>query len=1461
MAATSARIERRVFLSHAAPDKPDIQRLREALADRGVLAHEDVLELRLGDTRDAQKAAIAGADGFILLLTPAAISDADVHAEIAWALETKLARPEYAILPILRGLGPAALRSWFGASPPRSITLTPDAPIESAVAAIVQALGLAPQDATPRADPLPAPPMAELVIELDEPHFHDEAGTPRAAANARVEYLPPAGARVARGRRLDFIAPLGRLEADDLHWYLEAYPLWPFGVFAERAKGIESNLQVWGKKLFDAVLGREESRSAVEDWRKARGVAHRITVRVDDRGGDDDATRAARRAAAATLLALPWELLADDAGYLFEGALKARVRRALPSEHALDPIEPSLPLRVLLVLARPDEGAAFLDLRASAIPLAEALDPLGEAVELTALQDGTFKALRDALDAAERAKKPFHVVHFDGHGMYDARTGLGKLCFENASDAAEGKLDRRMDLINASELGALLRERRIALFVLEACQTAKTDTNPTASVAAAVLQAGVASVVAMSHAVRVDTTRRFVEVFYRALANGERVGAAMVSAQLALKEERDRGEIQATKFELSDWMVPVLFQEETDARLFPGGIDLRGAAIEDRKLKARVQQGELPAPPAHGFVGRAKALLTIDRMLRDRRWVAITGGGGLGKTELAKEAARWRLAMRRAHRIAFVSVEAIGDMRGVLDAIGRQLVPGYAVSVAEGTGSDEEKRNKALLPVKGELARRKVLIVVDNLESVLPQPGEVVQEEATEILAMIRELCEVGETRVILTSRESAPAPLAGNIVVLPALRTHEATAVIANVLRAKGREPLKAEEDKEGMKKLVDAVGGHARSLVQLGELVMEKGVKAVTEDVHGMMRELETRYPEQRERSLIASVQLSLRRLPGGARQKIRALAVFPGVAQVEVMAHVLQVPPDEALDLCRKLIAVGLASASGPYLLLDPALGAALAGELTEPERDAATARWLQATAGLVVFLYKQQNQEAMVARHGTRVALIELMGALAKLEQEVSAGRANAERVMDYVTNLESLVSTLGIPRVLERVGRARKSLSKQLTEWSHARFNAEYMEVIRRNERGERQGALDAARVLRDLAEAPDNVFPEAAYDRALAWLSFGRMLGKAGQAREALDVIDVARSRFAELAERGERDATTMENKGLADRGDALLVLTRLDEAALAYETCIQRARTLGDLRAIASVSAQLGSLRFYQDRFDEALAAHTEALATFELLGEPRVVAIAWHQIGMVHARTGNFTTAENAYKESLKLKAAHGDRQGEAATLHQLASLYDDQGRLEDATTLYRQALEITRSLDNKLNESHTLNDLGIVLGKLRRFDEARESLVTSLALKALHGHAAVSWKTWGALEDVERGCERPEAASDARRQALLTYRAYRLDGGEPMDHPTRVIVSFREALRTSDPAAVRALLLEVTRLPEWFAPAANVLHAIAEGSRDPAVTEDPALEATLAVELALLLESLPPADPTSPPPPALP
>jgi hypothetical protein len=309
--------------------------------------------------------------------------------------------------------------------------------------------------------------------------------------------------------------------------------------------------------------------------------------------------QAAAREAATELLALPWELLHDGRTWLFQGRNAVRVRRRLPNRVDLDDHKTGLPIRILLVSPRPDctttgDPVGYIDHRASARPLVEAVENLGELARLTVLHPPTYQALEHALRQGDQGQ-PFDVVHLDGHGVYDRKLGLGGLCFEQPQNEELSRGDRVLDFVDSVRLAGLVRDHRIPLVFLEACQTALAETDPTASVAGRLLDEGVASVVAMTHSVLVETSRRFVQAFYRGLATGARVGTAMLEGQRALYNDPHRGKILgAGELRMQDWFVPVLYQE----RLDPQPINrLPPATVQRLERQGRtLRLGELPEP-------------------------------------------------------------------------------------------------------------------------------------------------------------------------------------------------------------------------------------------------------------------------------------------------------------------------------------------------------------------------------------------------------------------------------------------------------------------------------------------------------------------------------------------------------------------------------------------------------------------------------------------------------------------------------------------------------------------------------------------------------------------------------------------------------------------------------------------------------------------------------------------------
>jgi len=364
------------------------------------------------------------------------------------------------------------------------------------------------------------------------------------------------------------------------------------------------------------------------------------------------------------------------------------------------------------------------------------------------------------------------------------------------------------------------------------------------------LKIGVASVVAMSHSVLVETARRFVEAFYEALARGARVGDAMLEGQRKLKDDTFRGRIfGAGELRLEDWFVPVLFQEKDDPQLFR--TTPARQTHEDLKAAHKARLGELPAELETGFIGRSRELLALERLLRHEPYAVVRGQGGEGKTALAAELARWMVRSHQIRRAAFVSIETHSNVKAVLDAIGRQLVPGYSVA----TFDDLEK---AILPVERALTEQSTLLVVDNMESILLPPyldtPEALSEESRRELDGILRLCArlnaKGDTRLVFTSRESVAAPLdtERNRRELHQLDREDAVKLVERVLnREEADAGAAADAAREAIEQLVEAVHGHARTLALLAPALRSRGVEPTRLSLVELMAEMERKFPRQ--------------------------------------------------------------------------------------------------------------------------------------------------------------------------------------------------------------------------------------------------------------------------------------------------------------------------------------------------------------------------------------------------------------------------------------------------------------------------------------------------------------------------------------------------------------------------------------------------------------------------------------
>ncbi len=266
----------------------------------------------------------------------------------------------------------------------------------------------------------------------------------------------------------------------------------------------------------------------------------------------------------------PWEFAYDCARGAFLATEEIQFVRNVLTAVPAQRIEPHPgPLRILVVVAQPF-GSAPLSVDEEVAVIRRGFAPLIEAglVAIEVLAKATPASLHGYLDTGR-----FDVVHFIGHGEFDAKLNRGCLLFEDGRGAAT-KVDDR-------SLREIFCQRNIRLVFLNACETGqggRADFNR--GVAPALVAGGVPVVVANQYKVLDLSATTFAQHLYWALAQGMTVGKAARESRIAVN--------YSLAGESIDWAVPVVYARDPCLQLCaPPAAGARPAALPQTTRRAR----------------------------------------------------------------------------------------------------------------------------------------------------------------------------------------------------------------------------------------------------------------------------------------------------------------------------------------------------------------------------------------------------------------------------------------------------------------------------------------------------------------------------------------------------------------------------------------------------------------------------------------------------------------------------------------------------------------------------------------------------------------------------------------------------------------------------------------------------------------------------------------------------------
>jgi tetratricopeptide (TPR) repeat protein len=1099
----------------------------------------------------------------------------------------------------------------------------------------------------------------------------------------------------------------------DLQWYLEEYLKLPVQGFRPLAEGVQNTLAQWGKNAFTKLFGSGPARDWYQEVRRAGLAGLQIKIASDN----------------PDILAWPWEALEspDDGSLALDCSIERQLCDDLGDANKLADVLPKDKLNILYIVARP-YGENDVGFQTLIRPLVDFAYAEGKSwpVHIDLLRPPTLDQLREVL-----AEKPnfYHIVHFDGHGGYDAdgqknAMGAGALVFENGNNEDGG------ELVPAKMLGQLLREHNIPVMVLNACRSAMLDEQaetPFATVAASLLKAGIHSVIAMSYSLWVSGAKEFVPAFYRQLFKGGGIAEAMRQGRLQMYSNHTR-DSSCGKVDFYDWIVPVLYQQSSSVET------ILPRLTPNNESKVSKLPGEVLNIGEYGIIGRDSAMLGLERAVQrqTQAGILIHGMSGEGKTTLAKGFLQWLESTNGlGDGVFWFSFENIHSADYVIDDLAGKLLDARTLALP---------REERLAALVGKLRAGRYFLLWDNFESASGIPGTEVsalipeEDDRKQLKQLLAELRN-GKTKILITSRsveewlsvqECFRFPLGG-------LQGEELWQYCEAVVADLGLKINRDEHFRELLEKLEGNPLAVRAILLRLKDRPAEMLLRELEENFNGVEGDESTK-------RISAALAVFERGLDKAFAPVLRLLGLHEHFADAVFIGYMLKHTDPDGMAYVDKCFAVlesaGLCRLAGEKeYRLHPALRSCLAR--LHPAVDADKRAFVDLMSS---FADTYSGEELHEQRD-----VFSLFG-------------ANFYRALSLVRDLDmrddvlALIQALAFYAYNVRNFAEAERLYKELADTAQ-NYNITKGEAIAYHqlglvalERWDLDAAEDWCKRSLAITEKQGNE-----HGMALTYHQLGIVAEKRGDLDAAENWYNQSLAIEKKLGdEHGMARTYHQLGRIKEERRD-------LDAAEDWYNQALAIEKKLGNKYDMASTYQQLGLVALERWDLDTAENWYNQSLVIEKKLGGEHGMALTYHQLGMIAQERRDFDTAENWYNQSLAIKKKLGDEYGKAGTYHHLGMVAEERGDLDAAEDWYKSSLAITEKQRNEHGMAITYHGLGRVAEKRRDLDAAEDWCKRSLAIEQKQGNEHGMALTYLQLGTVALEREDLDAAEDWCNQAF--------------------------------------------------------------------------------------------------------
>ena len=1066
--------------------------------------------------------------------------------------------------------------------------------------------------------------------------------------------------------------PFTPQEEKRLEWYFEEWLVFPMLGTALAEEAVTS-VKTYGERLFEQVF--QANIKAYSEYDKLRSDLSQVQIEIVNKTPE--------------FHALHWEAMRDPDLPRPLAVDCVMVRKSIKPATVSAYIQPSAVINLLVVIARPDEEQD-VGYRTISRPLMELIENTHLRVNVELLRPGTYEALSKHLE--EKGAGYYHIVHFDCHGavinheqvlkpsksnryFYKGRYGRGDLQkFEGvrAFLAFEGETQGKVDLIEASELAALLTGKRIPVCILNACQSGKqvhplvgqdvhsaieNDYRET-SLASRLMTAGMQMVVGMGYSVTVSAAKLMMEQVYTHLFNQKDITEAIRLGRRELFMQKERKAYFNKTIDLEDWLLPVVYSNQKVS------LNLREFTPQEKQqyLLDRSQRYRFPQPQ-YGFVGRDLDILKVEKSLLRHNILLLQGMGGTGKTTLLNYLREWWQTTHFVEQVFYFGYDQKAWTRAqILFDIAKQVYKQFELSHFQAMPPSAQVEGLVTT-----LRATPYALILDNFESVTGQKlaikNTLSQPKRQEVKDFIERLVG-GKTLVVVGSRSDEEwlqnQTFKTNIYQLQGLdqeaRSNLAEKIIQRHVRDDRIPAIRQDQDFHRLMQLLD---GYPLAMEVTLANLKKQSPKEILAGLQLGDVKLDTGSGDK-TKSILKCVEYSHSNLSPDAQKLLLCLAPFTGFIRRDAIP--------EYVEEMRKLEPFR----NYAFDKFDEAIQEAINWGLLSPIHPEATKREEKDSSLLTIqpvfpyFLTTKLEAFDKATREALDEGFKNYYLRLADSYQELMGSKDAQEKQLGIFFSekeYENLYQALQICLDNQEDIRIFFCLNEYLTLLNDPQRNLELSESVCQ--------ALDK-------------------YPHAFSETQLGYQIGFALH-RLANNYLDIQQYQLAKQSYQKTQE-TYQRLSAIEERTKQLWMA----------KTYHQLGRVAQDLR-----------------EFEEARRNYQQALLISLEFGDRYGSAKTYHQLGMVAQDLREFEEARRNYQLALLISLEFGDRYGSAKTYHQLGRVAQDLREFEEARRNYQLALLISLEFGDRYGSAKTYHCLGSLAEAQENYGEARANLHKALEI----------------------------------------------------------------------------------------------------------------------------------------------